>query len=174
MKRVLVACAAALLAVPQGAMAQDALCEQLDAYAAAQWNERSEPIPRYWVEFHRGIQADAGNSWSWGCRDAGDNASGEFCDWLMENSSRSFQTYLPFALLKCMGDQVPDQAAAERQFIQGKFRRQAQDGSWVVLEVTSNGLSPGESAVRISFDAEDRRFDPEELPAMQPFAATAE
>ena len=160
--------------MPQAVSAAEPLCEQLAAYAAAQWAEQEEPIPRYWVEFHRGIVSDAGGGWSWGCRDAGDNASGEFCDWLMANSSRSSQAYLPFALLKCLGDQVPDQAAAERQLLQGRFRRPAGDGSWVVLEVTSSGLNPGESAIRISFDAEDRRFEPDELPAMQPFGGTPE
>lgn len=174
MKQVLVPCAAVLLAVPQGAWAQEPLCDRLEEFASAQWSEPSDPIPRQWVEFHWGIEADTANRWSWGCRDAGDAASGEFCDWLMDNTSRGFHTGLPVGVLQCMGDEFPAQAATEWQLSEGEFRRQAKDGSWLVLEVASSGMAPGESAVRISFDSDDRRLDPEELPPMQAFAATAE
>jgi hypothetical protein len=169
-----VPCAAALLAVPQVATAQDrALCDRLEAFAAAQWRE-PDPAPRQWVEFHWGIEADTANRWSWGCRDAGDAASGEFCDWLMDNTAQGFHTGLPVGVLECMGDEFPDQPASEWQLDEGEFRRQTGDGTWLVLEFTSRGLQRGESAVRISFDADDRRLEPAVLPPMQAFADTAE
>jgi hypothetical protein len=168
MKQALVPCAAALLAVPQAASAVP-LCDQLDAFAAAQWSEPSDPAPRHWVEFHWGLEGDSASRWTWACRYSGDPASGEFCNWLMDNTSREF-TALPFNLLKCMDSQSSPQVASPSLFIEGEIRRRAPDGSWFVLEMASSALRPGESAVRISFDSSDRRLDPATLPPIEPFS----
>lgn len=173
MKQGLVPCAAVLLAVPQAASAAEPLCEQLEAFAAAQWSEPDDPAPRHWVEFHRGIQGDAANRWSWGCRHSGDEASEVFCDWLMDQTSRGFQAALPANVLRCLDDEPAGKAANAPVLLSGVIRRQAQDGSWLVLETASTGMRPGESAVRISFDSDDRRFEPDELPAIRAFGPEA-
>ena len=169
MKQGLVPCAAALLAVPQAARAAEPLCDQLDAFAAGQWSETADPAPRHWVEFHRGIEADTLNRWSWGCRHSGDEASAQFCDWLMDNTSREFHTSLPLHVLECMGEVPREQADSASRLIEGEVRRKAKDGSWLVLEVSSNAMRRGESAVRISFESDARPLDPEDLPAMKAF-----
>lgn len=169
MKQYLAPCAAALLAVPQAASAAEPLCEQLDAFAAAQWSEPDNPAPRHWVEFHRGIDSDTANRWSWGCEHSGDAASQAFCDWLMDNTSRSFHVALPANVLSCLDDESSQRPANAPVLLSGVVRRKAKDGSWLVLETASSGMRPGESAVRISFERDDRQLDPVELPAIDAF-----
>ena len=173
MKQALVPCAAMLLAVPQAALAAEPLCEQLEAFAAAQWSEPDDPAPRHWVEFHRGVEGEAANRWSWGCRHSGDAASEAFCDWLMDQSSRNFQATLPANVLRCLEDERAEKAANAPVLLSGGIRRKAKDGSWLVLETASTGMGPGENAVRISFASDDRQLDPEVLPPIRAFAPEA-
>ena len=48
------------------ANAADVICDKLDDYAKAQWAQKGDPIQRYWVEFHWGIDTDPDTFWSWG------------------------------------------------------------------------------------------------------------
>lgn len=169
MRKAFVPCAAALLAAPQTAQAAEQLCDELNAFAAGQWSEPDDPAPRHWVEFHRGVQADTANRWSWGCRYSGDEASKALCDWLMDNTSREFHAALPVNVLKCLGNVTPEQATDAAQLVEGQIRRKAGDGSWLVLDIASKGMRRGESAVRISFASDARALDPEDLPAIEAF-----
>ena len=173
MKQALIPCAAVLLAVPQVARAQaEPLCDMLDAYAAAQWSEPNTPAPRYWVEFHWGAPANS-TRWVWGCTYSDDDASERFCDWLVANTSQTFHMGLPLNLLGCMGEGT-EQRGAATLLLEGKVRRQAQDGSWLVLESISDPLKPSASAVRISFDSDDGKLDPGQLPPLRPYDPDAE
>jgi len=161
------ALASAVLVSASVASAADSLCQKLKDYAEAQWSERGDPVPRYWVEFHWGFEQDPNTFWSWGCKRSDDQASKELCAWLMENTSREFRATLPINVQKCMGYGFPSDAVTEWRFTEGEVRGQAEDGSWLVLEIGSTGMQPGESAVRISFDSVDRRLEPDELPPLR-------
>ena len=164
--------AAAMLVAASSANATDELCAKLDAYAKAQWAEKGDTIPRYWVEFHWGNDPDPNSFWSWGCRHSADASSVSFCKWLMENTNQEFRAELPIRVQRCMGYHFPPKAVTEWQFTDGAVRHQAPDGSWLVLEVSSQGMQPGESAVRISFDSVDRNLDPDELPPIRTMASS--
>jgi hypothetical protein len=158
--------ASALLVAASSANAADQLCAQLDAYAKAQWAEKGDSIPRHWVEFHWGNDPDPNTIWSWGCSHSKDESSVSFCKWLMKNTNQEFRSELPIRVQRCMGYDFPPKSVTEWQFTDGVVRHQAPDGSWLVLEVGSQGMRLGESAVRISFNSVDRRLDPDELPSI--------
>ncbi|HEX7712347.1 MAG TPA: hypothetical protein VF418_15555 [Sphingomonadaceae bacterium] len=149
------------------ANAADVICDKLDDYAKAQWAQKGDPIQRYWVEFHWGIDTDPDTFWSWGYGHSNDVASANLCKWLMDNTNQEFRSELPIRVQRCMGYRFPRYAPTEWQFTDGVVRHQAHDGSWLVLEVSSQGMRSGESAVRISFDSVDRNLDPEELPPIR-------
>ena len=51
------------------------------------------------------------------------------------------------------------------------FEHQRKNGSWLVMEIVSKGLQPGEMAVRISYNTVDRKFEPANLEPVQPLRA---
>jgi len=166
--------ATALLVRAHAVEAADPLCKELEAFAAAQLSEKGDPIPRYWVEFHWGFAPDPNTFWSWGCRHSDDAAATRLCDWLMENISREFRSSLPIGVQKCMGYKFPRNAISDWNISEGIISLPARDGSWLILEISSLGMPSGESAVRISLESVDRKFDPDELPPMESFASLAD
>ena len=173
MKRLRLSVAATLLVASASANAADALCAKLDDYAKAQWAARDDAIPKHWVEFHWGNDPDPNAIWSWGCSHSKDESSVSFCKWLMKNTNQEFRSELPIRVQRCMGYGFPLKSVTEWQFTDGVVRHQAADGSWLVLEVRSQGMRPGESAVRISLDSVDRKLVPDELPPIRSMAPSA-
>ena len=153
------------------ASAADMLCAQLDKFVVDQEAETAEPMPRHWVEFHWGIDPDPNSFWSWGCRHSKDLSSAGFCNYLMDNTSREFRNRLPLQVLKCLGYRFPDQAWSGWKVQDGMFEHQRKNGSWLVMEIVSKGLQPGEMAVRISYNTVDRKFEPANLEPVQPLRA---
>jgi hypothetical protein len=166
--------ATTLLIVASNANAADALCAKLDEYAKAQWAERGDTIPRHWVEFHWGNDPDPKTIWSWGCSHSKDESSVTFCQWLMKNTNQEFRSELPIRVQRCMGYGFPPKSVTEWQLTDGAVKHQERDGSWLVLELSSQGMQEGESAVRISFDSVDRQLDPDELPPIQSMSVSNE
>lgn len=156
------------LAFSTQAQAADQICAQLKTFVKDQIAEKAEPAPRHWVEFHWEIDPDPNAFWSWGCRPSEDLSSKRFCAWLMENTSREFRNMLPVRVLRCMGYRFPRQPSFEWHVSDGEFRNTQNDGSWLILEVSSKFPNPMESAVRISYENVDRRFEPDDLPDIQP------
>lgn len=163
--------ASVLLVGTSNANAADPLCGILKDYARAQWAERTDPAPRHWVEFHWGTDPDPLALWSWGCRHSDDVASAQLCNWLLDNTSHEFRSILPIRIQKCMGFRFPGAAKAYWGLTDGQVSRAGHDGTSIVLELSCRGMAPAESAIRISFDSDDRRLEPDELP---PIASMSE
>ena len=150
------------------ANASDTLCGQLDRFVADQEGEEAEPMLRHWVEFHWGIDPDPNTFWSWGCRHSEDNSSRNFCNYLMNNTSHEFRNKLPIRVLKCLGYRFPEQAWSGWRVQDGVFEHQRKNSSWLVMEISSQGLQPGEMAVRISYNTVDRKLEPADLEPVRP------
>jgi hypothetical protein len=161
------------LATP--AYASDKLCHELEKFVTVQEEEKAIPMPRHWVEFHWGIDPDPNTFWSWGCRHAADSSSKQLCAYLLDNTSREFRNTLPLRIQQCMGYRLPKQAWSGWHVSDGVIKHQRKNGSWLVMEIVSQGLQQGESAVRISYDTVDRKLEPVELdPVMPLFAGEAQ
>lgn len=151
------------VAIASQARASDAICGQLEEFAKGQESEKADPMPRHWAEFHWGIDPDPNTFWSWGCRNSNDASSKVLCGYLMDHTSREFRNMLPIRILKCWGYRFPDDAGFGWRVRDGQILHQRKNGSWLVMDIAANGLEPGESAIRISYDTVDRRLDPDEL-----------
>jgi hypothetical protein len=160
------------VAMAAQANAADQLCQELKDFVRAQEAETADPMPRHWVEYHWGIDPHA--IWSWGCRDSKDASSKEFCGFLLDNTSREFRNQLPIRVQQCFGYRFPRQASGGWHMNEGEVRHQLKNGSWIVMELTSIGLQPGESAVRILYDTVDREIEPQELDPIKPLQPVAE
>jgi hypothetical protein len=156
------------LALVAPANASDKLCGELEKFVKNQEVEQADPMPRHWVEFHWGIDPDPNSFWSWGCRHAADNSSKQFCTHLLDNTSREFRNTLPLRIQQCMGYRFPEQAWSGWHVSDGVIKHQRKNGSWLVMEIVSQGLQAGESAVRISYDTVDRKLEPVEPEPVKP------
>lgn len=149
------------------ANAKDELCKKLHSFVADQKAETADPAPRHWVEFHWGINPDPNTFWSVGCLHSSDLSSKQFCGWLLDHTSREFSNFLPIRIQQCMGFSFPKNRKNEWHLTDGEIRHDIKDG-WLVLEMTTRDLQPGESALRISYDTIDVKFEPDELPPIKP------
>jgi hypothetical protein len=156
------------LALVTPANASDRLCQELEKLVKDQEAEKADPMPRHWVEFHWGIDPDPDTFWSWGCRHAADSSSKHLCAYLVDNTSREFRNTLPLRIQQCMGYRLPEQAWSGWRVNDGVIEHQRQNGSWLVMEIVSQGLQAGESAVRISYETVDRKLEPDELEPVKP------
>lgn len=154
--------AVVLLSVPLQAATPDELCARLRTFETA-------PLPkgeRRWVEFHWGY--DQAAFLSWACRHSKDQLTKTTCDWLMAHTDQEFTMQLPLRIMKCHGYRFPKFASLDWKGIEGTIELRGASSRRVLLDLNYRDLPKGEQAVRISVEDSNVRYDPDELPPIEP------
>jgi hypothetical protein len=131
--------------------APDDICAKLSAFENAPFDSSANSPRRHWVEVHWiGNWLDLQNGWKLRCDHSADPASGEFCKWLLQNTSFEFADRLPRAMLICHGYHFPDLTYWDdwRLELPLSFNEITETSTLLQVDLTSH--KPPESAVRYS------------------------
>lgn len=158
---------AALLSTPIEAATPDELCAKLRTLETAQLQNGQ----RRWVEFHWGFDQTA--IWSWGCLHSNDQLAKATCDWLMHDTNQEFSMQLPHRIMACHGYGFPKFAYYDWDGIEGAIQLRSASNRRVKMDLNYRDLPNGEQAVRVSVEDPNVRYDPDELPPIQPMPKDA-
>jgi hypothetical protein len=157
--------ASACLSVVTSAFADapDDICVKLSAFENAPFDSSANSPRRHWVEVHWiGNWLDLQNGWKLRCDHSADPASGEFCKWLLQNTSFEFADRLPRAMLICHGYHFPDLTYWDdwRLELPLSFNEITETSTLLQIDLTSH--KQPESAVRYSVFAKgaDQALNP--------------
>jgi hypothetical protein len=150
------------VSTPADAAAPDQLCARLRTLETAQLPKGE----RRWFEFHWGF--DHASFWSWGCRHSNDQLAKATCDWLMNHTNQEFSMQLPHRIMTCHGYRFPKFAYYDWDGIEGTIELRSVSDRRVQMDLNYRDLPNGEQAVRVSVGDSKTRYDPDELPPIQP------
>jgi hypothetical protein len=150
-------------------VAADDLCKRLRTFELSKPEHASE---RRWFEYHWGF--DSGAIWSWGCRHSKDESAIATCRWLLDHTSRELSMMLPHSIMACYGYRFPRSAFYDWASMTGTIKLRGRHGNRLIMDMNYRDLPNGEVAVRVALEAPDQRYEPEDLPPIEPFPKAAE
>jgi hypothetical protein len=153
---------AALVSTPVQAAAPDELCMRLRTFETAQLPNAE----RRWVEFHWGYDQVA--IWSWACRHSKDKLAKTTCDWMMHHTNREFTMLLPQRVMACHGYSFPKFASYDWSRMAGTIELRGAADRRVLMDLNFRDLPNGEQAMRVSVEDSNGRYEPDELPPIEP------
>ena len=151
----------------QPVSANDKICKELKRFSEAKFTSTEKPEGRRWVEFHWGGDwAGPKDLWAVACKQASDEASKQFCSYLIDNSSREFSAILPMRILTCYGYQFPHYRSWSNWHSDIELW---EDERLMLLEVRFAGIDSAEHAIRLSVFDDSIDETIAELPPIKPF-----
>jgi hypothetical protein len=149
------------------AAAPDELCARLRTFEAAQLPNGE----RRWVEFHWGFDQSPVSVWSWACRHSADQLAKTTCDWLMHHTNQEFTMSLPHRVMACHGYRLPKMAHYDWDRVAGTIRLRGPSDRRILMDLNYRDLPNGEQAMRLSVAEDNKTYEPDELPPIQPMPA---
>jgi hypothetical protein len=155
---------AAIIPTPSQAAVRDELCARLRAFEVAQLPKGE----RRWIEFHWHFGQDVASIWSWGCRHSKDQLAGTTCGRLMHHTNQEFSMELPQRIMTCHGYHFPKFAFYDWKGIEGTIELRGAIDRRVLMDLNYRDLPNGEQALRVSVGDSNGRYEPDELPPIEP------
>lgn len=168
MKKASILVPLAIVLGAQPANATSSLCNVLRELETAPSGKADDPHRRRWVEFHWGFDHSDGTIWSWGCRHSSHSIAAQTCKWLTGHTSREFTMKLPQQIMSCYGYRFPRHAEYDWTAIAGTITLHGHRGNRLLLDLSYRDLPQGEVAMRLAVEADDIKYDPDELPPIGP------
>ena len=160
---ILTGLACLLLVPPAFADPADDICAKLSAFENAPFDASLKSPRRHWIEVHWiGNWLDLQNGWSLRCAHSADPASGEFCKWLLQNTSVEFPDRLPRSVLICHGYHFPNLTYWDHWQLELPLSFNEVTGTSTLLQVDLTSHKPPDKGVRLSAFAKgaDEVIDP--------------
>ena len=154
---------AALLSTSSQAAGPDELCTRVQTFETAQLPNGE----RRWVEFHWGFDQPIA-TWSWACRHSKDQLAKITCDWLMKHTNQEFSMLLAQRVMACHGYRFPKFAFYDWKGMEGTIELRGATDRRVLMDLNYRDLPNGEQALRISVENANGRYEPDELPPIEP------
>jgi hypothetical protein len=155
---------AAVMSTSAQAAVSDELCMKLRTFEAAEMPTGE----RRWFEFHWGFEQ--ASVWSWACRHSKDELAKATCDWLMPHTNQEFSMLLPQRIMTCYGYRFPKFASYDWKDMEGSIELRGAGDRRILMDLNYRDLPNGEQAVRVSVEDSNTRYDPSDLPPIEPMS----